>query len=204
MTVRNEVNLNSLHIPKLPLQYGLDACYITLTDHRYTAETVELRNTPELGKYIHFEKLTPESHEAWLESQLKRGDAINFALIAKSQFSGTVSLYDIRHGVTCEYGRLMMPDDGRRVFAVAAEMLCMSFAFEVLGVQNIYCVVAKGNDSVHNFHLKNGWSIDERYDRYDSVNGQDLHLVGMSIQRADWAQSFAKMSRMVKKLLTLV
>jgi RimJ/RimL family protein N-acetyltransferase len=199
---QEKIDLTSLSIPKLPLRYGTDSCYITLTDRRFAAETVALRNTPELGKYVNYVELTFEDQACWLNEQLDRNDALNFVLIAKQKFAGTLSLYDIKHGKSCEYGRLMIPDDGMRIYALAAEMLCMSFAFEILGIQTLYCVVMEGNNSVLNFHLKNGWRKDVRYERFERVNGSDAHLEGLSVDVSEWPSCFAKMRPLAKRLLT--
>jgi len=200
-TDQEKIDLSALSISKLPLRYGTDPCYITLSDHRFAAETVALRNTPALGKYINYIELTCKDHTLWLNGQLERNDALNFVLVAKQRFAGTLSLYDIRHGKSCEYGRLMMPDDGIRIYALAAEMLCMSFAFEILGIQTLYCVVMEGNKSVLNFHLKNGWCRDIRYERFERVNGSDAHLLGLSVGVSDWPKCFAKMRPLAKRLL---
>lgn len=195
-----EVDLASLGFAKLPLRYGTEQCYITLSDRSFTAEIVALRNTPALGKYIHYAELSKEEHERWLLGQLDRSDALNFSLVARQQFAGTLSLYDIQHGKSCEFGRMMMPDDGRRIYALAAEMLGMSFAFEILGIEILYCVVMDGNHSVLNFHLKNGWTRNPRYDSHTTVQGQKASLVGLSVIRSEWPRCFAKMRPLAKRL----
>jgi RimJ/RimL family protein N-acetyltransferase len=184
----------------MPLRYGTEECYITLTDSHFIDETVSLRNTPALGKYINYIELSVDDHTNWLAKQLEKDDALNFVLIAQKRFCGTLSLYNIRHGNCCEFGRMMMPDDGRRVYALAAEILGMSFAFEVLGIQKLYCVVMDGNNSVLNFHLKNGWNRDDRYERYESVNGVKVHLIGLSVDRLQWPACFTKMRPLAKRL----
>jgi RimJ/RimL family protein N-acetyltransferase len=198
----NNLNLSALNVPKFPLRYGTESCYITLTEERFTAEIVALRNNPTLGKYINYVELSAEDHERWLAGQLERDDALNFVLVAKQRFAGTLSLYDIEHGKSCEFGRMMMPDDGRRIYALGAEVLGMSFAFEVLGVQTVYCVVVEGNNPVLNFHLKNGWSRDTRYERFERVNGVSAHLIGLSMDRSMWPACFAAMRPLAKRLFT--
>jgi len=194
------IDLCALNFSKLPLRYGTESCYITLTDGRYTADTVELRNNPALGKYINYVELSAEDHERWLAGQLEREDALNFVLVAQQRFAGTLSLYNIEHGKRCEFGRMMMPEDGRRIYALAAELLGMSFAFEMLGVNTLYCVVVEGNNAVLNFHLKNGWKRDAQYERFASVNGSDAHLIGLSMQRSEWPNAFEKMRPLAKRL----
>ena len=198
---QEKIDLSALCIPRLPLRYGTESCYITLTDCSFAADTVALRNIPALGRYVNYIELSIEDQQLWLASQFERDDALNFVLVAKQRFAGTLSLYDIQHGKSCEYGRLMMPDDGRRIYALAAEMLCMSFAFEILGVKMLYCVVMEGNNSVLNFHLKNGWRMDARYERFQKVNGLDAHLIGLSVDRSEWPKCFAKMRPLAKRLL---
>jgi len=198
---QQQLDLSLLDYTKLPLRYGTEFCYITLTDHQFTEEIVELRNTPALGKYINYVELSSDRHEGWLAGQLEGDDALNFVLVAKARFAGTLSLYTIKHGESCEFGRMMMPDDGRRIYALAAEMLGMSFAFEILGVQTLYCVVVEGNDRVLQFHLKIGWKIDKNYERYETVNGSKAHLIGLSMDRDEWPCCFARMRPLAKRLL---
>lgn len=201
---QDKLDLSAFYSAKLPLRYGTDHCHITLSDRLFVAETVALRNNPALGKFINYVKLTTADHERWLSGQLERDDALNFVLVAEQKFAGTLSLYNIQHGKSCEFGRMMMPDDGRRIYALAAEILGMSFAFEILGIQTLYCVVMEGNDSVLNFHLKNGWSRDARYDRSENVNGLNAHLLGLSVVRSQWPCSFTKMHPLAKRLLVSI
>jgi RimJ/RimL family protein N-acetyltransferase len=203
MPETNGTSLFDLSRSKFPLRYGIDSCYMTLTDDRYTQETIQLRNTPSIGKFIHFVRLSPEDHERWLAGQLERDDALNFVLIVKHRFAATLSLYNIEHGKSCEFGRVMMPNDGRRMYALAGEMLGMSFAFEVLGVQTLYCVLMEENRRVLGFLLKSGWKLDPRYDGSTTLSGSEMRLIGLSIDRAEWPAWFAKMQPLAQRFLQM-
>ncbi len=196
------VRLSALNFRKLPLRYGTDSCYITLTDEDYAAETVALRNTPSLGTFINFVQLSAQTHQDWLASQLEREDALNFVLVARQRFSGTLSLYDIQHGKQCELGRLMMPNDGRRIYALAAGLLGISFAFDILGIQTLYCTAIDGNKSVFNSQLRTGWKIDPRYDRVVSIRGTETHLTGLSMDRQEWPAVFTKVAPIARRLFS--
>jgi RimJ/RimL family protein N-acetyltransferase len=196
------VRLSALAFRKLPLRYGTESCYITLTDDRYAEETIALRNNPALGTYINYVELSAQAHQEWLASQLERDDALNFALVSKQRFSGTLSLYDIQHGRQCELGRVMMPNDGRRIYALAAGILGISFAFDILGVQTLYCTTAGDNKSVFNSQLRTGWKIDPRFDRVVCIRDIETRLIGLSMDRADWPKVFARMAPVARRLFS--
>lgn len=193
--------LSDLELPKFPLRYGTDSCYITLTDDRFSEETIQLRNNPAFGRFLNYVELTREDHERWMAEQLQRDDALNFVLVVEERFAGILSLYDIQHGKECELGRMMMPKE-LRMHAWSAETLALSFAFEVLGLRTVYCVVVKGNTKVWKLLLKIGWRLNPCYDRLQKVNGEDAHLLGLSIERAEWRQIYERKIAVSKRLLS--
>src|SRR5512142_1028867 len=152
--------LERVETRRMPLHYGSGSCCLTLCDSRYTAEIVALRNNPEVNRFIHHDHLSTEAHERWLRGESMRRDSLNFVILVGGRFAGTASLYDIAAGASCQFGRMVMPRDERRIYAVAAEFLCLSFAFEVLQVGEAYCTVVAENTSVLEFHLRNGWKRD--------------------------------------------
>jgi RimJ/RimL family protein N-acetyltransferase len=185
---------------RMPLRYGTDACCLVLSDSRYTREIVALRNDPAVNQFIHNRPLIEVEHEAWLMSQTQRIDTLNFVALINGRFGGTSSLYDIVPQQKCQYGRVVMPGDERRVFAIAVEFLCLSFAFEILGTQQVYCRVIKENHSVYEFHARNGWRHDSRYDEQQKVNGRLIAQYGMSMDRIDWARALEKARPMLQRL----
>jgi RimJ/RimL family protein N-acetyltransferase len=201
MPADRNASLFGLFRPKLPLRYGLASCYLTLNDDRYTQETIALRNTPELSRFVHADRLTVETHERWLSDQLDRDDALNFVLIVRHRFAGTVSLYNVEHGRQGELGRLMVPNDGRRFYVLAGCMLAMSFAFEVLGLPTLYSVVVAENRRVFNLAVRNGWKADSRYDTRIPLNGELTELRGLSFSRADWPAWFARRQTLLQRIL---
>ena len=171
---------------RVPLRYGTERCCIELADSRYTRQIVALRNDPSVNQFIHNSPLTETEHEQWLSSQLGRRDALNFVSLVNNKFAGTASLYDIEPLARCQYGRVVMPDDGRRIFAIAIEFLCLSFAFEILQLTQVYCRVVRDNRSVYEFHLRNGWAPDPAYDSQSNLNGSEAVQLGMSMSLNQW------------------
>ena len=196
---RKNISFSGLGMTKLPLRYGTESCYITLTDDLYTDEIVELRNTASLGKYINYVELSAEDHRRWLAEQLERDDALNFVLVIRQKFAGTLSLYNIEHGKQCELGRVIMPES-QRFYAPVVDLLGISFALEILGMDTVYCVVDEQNTRVLNSQLHFGWRIDPRYERFETVNGRHAHLIGLSVDRPEWAMLRERFRLLVKRL----
>lgn len=185
---------------RMPLSYGSSACSLVLGDSRFTEQIVALRNNSEVNRFIHHDHLTPEAHERWLSAQMQRGDSLDFVVLVHGAFAGTASLYNIVPGQRCEYGRLVMCPDERRMYVIAVEFLCLSLAFEVLRVRELYCTVVKENASVLNFHLRNGWKLDERFDQMVRVNGSEVLSTGLSISAADWPSARESVAPILKRL----
>ena len=194
------MRLDTLDTPRAPLRYGTDACCLQLCDSSYSGDMVALRNS-DLGPYLNRITVNEEEHERWMRSRSERSDILDFVILIQGRFGGTVSLTDLEHGNRCEFGRMIIPNDGRRVYTLGAEFLGMSFGFEILGMQHIYCAVLEKNETTLRFHLRNGWKLDPSYDRDAIVNGSPMRLLGLSVRRAEWPNCFAGMKSLVKRLL---
>lgn len=194
------MRLDLLECLKMPLSYGTCECRLILGDSRYTDDIVALRNDPAVNGFIHNAPLTGENHNHWVDGQLERRDTLNFVILVRDGFAGTASLYNIEPGKGCEYGRLVMPDTPTRAYALAVEFLCLSFAFEVLGLQQVYCRTDVENSGVVNFHLANGWKMDTRYDERIQIGERMTDHAGLSIDLADWPAAFAKVKRLLSRL----
>ncbi len=193
--------LHELELPKVPLRYGTDACCLVLADSTYSDDIMNLRRS-DLGPYMNRIQVTKEAHERWITSRMRSQGVLDFVILIQGKFAGNVSLCDIEPGRRCEYGRLMMPNDGRRIYAPAVEFLAMSFGFEVLGMESLYCAVVRENESVWRLHIANGWKLDPSYDREHMVNGQTMHLLGLCIEKAIWSDAFESMKKIAKRLLS--
>ena len=192
--------LESTETNRMPLRYGTDACSLVLSDSRYTQNIVNLRNNPEVNRYIRHDHLTPDAHERWLRGESMRRDSLNFVILVAGCFAGTASLYKIVAGSSCEFGRIAMPNDDRRVYAVAAEFLCLSFAFEVLQVREVHCTVVAENKSALGFYLRSGWKQDTRYDGFAKIDGYELSEVGLSMNLEGWAKALQNNRDVLRRL----
>lgn len=187
-------------LERMPLRYGSEACCLVVCESRYTPEIVALRNDPLVNRFIHHDLLTEESHERWLRGESMRRDSLNFVILVAGRFAGTASLYEILPGQSCQYGRMVMPLDDRRIYAVAAEFLSLSFGFEVLQLQEIHCTVAKENSAGLGFHLRNGWRRQRELDGFTRINGSEIAEVGLSMGVDDWPPALENNRDLLRRL----
>ena len=193
--------LKEFRIPRAPLRYGNDTCCLELADSTYSQEIIDLRNDPSVGKFLNDVNVSLEEHERWSASRLTNENVLDFVILIEGKFAGNISLSNIAFAQRCELGRFIMPADGRRIFAVAAEFLALSFAFEILRLEEIFCAVIEENEAAWRFHLENGWTFFPPFDRKHTVNGNPVHLFGMRITRAEWPNAFERMQLRVRRLM---
>ncbi|NND75970.1 MAG: GNAT family N-acetyltransferase [Ilumatobacter sp.] len=185
------IDLERLDTRKLPLSYGTERLRLTLNDSRYTEQVVKIRNDPRLNEWIHHDPLTPEAHDQFLQRELERRDALNFAILVDNEFAGVCSLRDIR-GTTAEWARLVMPDRVEvRKYAVTVGVLFLSLGYEVLGRASMYCRILEGNRRTRRYVEKIGWRPDPGYDSEIPFDGERRKLLGYSLSSAEWPEIFA-------------
>ena len=192
--------MTAIAIERMPLRYGSEMCCLVTSEPQYTADIVKLRNNPAVNRYIHHDHLTEESHERWLKGETMRSDSLNFVILIKGRFAGTASLYHIEAGKSCEYGRMVMPLDNRRIYAVAVEFLCLSLAFDILQVLEVRCTVARENSLVLDFHLRNGWMRAPHLDGFTRINGSEIAEVGLTMDSAAWQRAVQNNRDLLRRL----
>lgn len=133
--------------------------------------TLGWRNQDEVRKWFYTSNvLTLEQHRNWvLNSYLPRDN--DFIFVIESQADGVpigqISLYDIDFGKRRgEYGRLMIgnPLGSRKGFAREATRLILQFAFETLGLDEVYLSVIANNERAIALYKACGFSVDGEED----------------------------------------
>ena len=185
------VDLDCIEKPKFPLSYGTGRFRLELCDSRYTQQIVDLRNDPRLNEFIHHDPLNVEAQERFLDAELDRRDGFNFAILVDGCFAGTTALMNVRSG-TAEYGRFVMSEGPLRRFAPAATLGCLSFGFEILGLEEVYCRIIRENQRVRQFHERMGWNRASRYGREVPFHGARRVLVGYSVNVSAWPDMFER------------
>ncbi|MBI5295382.1 MAG: GNAT family N-acetyltransferase [Chloroflexi bacterium] len=133
--------------------------------------TLGWRNQDEVRKWFYTSNvLTLEQHRNWvLNSYLPRDN--DFIFVIESKMDGVpvgqISLYDIDFGKRRgEYGRLMIgnPLGSRKGFAREATRLILQFAFETLGLDEVYLSVIANNERAIALYKACGFSVDGEED----------------------------------------
>lgn len=185
---------------KMQMSYGSQRCRLVLNDSRYTHDVVALRNDAKLNRYIHHELLTEEMHDRWLSAQLGRRDALNFAILVRGAFAGTLSLYNITRD-TAEFGRFILRDGIARVYAPVASLLATSFGFEILGLPELHSKVLEDNQRALSFIERIGWRRDSRYDEQVTFHGERTRVIGHSLSADAWPAVFDQDRDLLTRLL---
>ncbi len=133
--------------------------------------TLGWRNQDEVRKWFYTSHvLTLEQHRNWvMNSYIPRDNDFIFVIESKADgiLVGQISLYDIDFGKRRgEYGRLMIgnPAGSRKGFAREATRLILGFAFETLGLDEVYLSVIANNERAIALYKACGFSVDGEED----------------------------------------
>jgi len=115
--------------------------------------------------FINSNRITREGQKAWYSNYLQRDDDLMFIIEDTGELKcsvGTVALYNIdRLNLRAEFGRLMIGHAGARGKGLAFKATCLlcRFAFETLGLKEIYLRVFDGNRPAINLYRKAGFTV---------------------------------------------
>ena len=164
---------------------GPKSCLVRSTP-RFAEQIVELYNDPQVRVSTCQEASSAEEHRAWLAREEQLGRDANFVILAKAGFAGTISLNDVIPDRTAEVQRFVTATNGLRPFALAAEFLVISYAFNVLHCRSVWCALGASAPQIVDFHLKNGWERCPHYDRPSKLDPSGK-MLGLRFGRDQWA-----------------
>ncbi|MFZ5880411.1 MAG: GNAT family N-acetyltransferase [Chloroflexota bacterium] len=148
-----------------------EAVRLRLLEEADLEMTLGWRNQDEIRRWFYTSSvLTFEQHRNWvMNSYMPRDNDFIFVIESKSLGMpvGQISLYDIdferRRG---EYGRVMIgePAAGGKGLAREATRLILRFAFETLGLDEVYLSVFAHNQRAIRLYQACGFSVDGEED----------------------------------------
>ena len=136
--------------------------YLRLVHENDAAFICSLRNNDQLNTYISKSIADEEAQRQWIVNYKKReeaGEEYYFIICRNSDdlAVGTVRLYDFRENPKsfC-WGSWILNADKPRYAAVESALLVYEAGFRNLKFEQSHFEVMKGNENVHDFHLRMG------------------------------------------------
>ena len=125
---------------------------VTVND---AAFILQIRNNPEISRFLPPLKVTIEQQQQWIEKQRNDNDSYYFLMEDKDGNPiGTTSVYDIKNG-DAETGRLCSL--GAPSSNVEACMMLHDFCFNIIGLTTLHIWVYEDNKPVINLNHSLGY-----------------------------------------------
>lgn len=117
------------------------------------SEVLAIRNNPEFNRFLSNagQEIKIEDQIRWTQKCKEENDNVNFKVLLKGNFAGTISLYDIDKNGSAEFGRYIVTHP---IAAIESELLLMQYGFEVLGLSEIVCKTVEKNTKVWQQHAR--------------------------------------------------
>lgn len=149
---------------------------------------VELRNTPELNRYLHAGATGVEEQLAWQARYYDRMDSYYFMVERRTNgvAEGVLGLYGVdRNAATAEWGSWILRPDS--LAAVESVYLLYRIAFEQVGLQSVYCRTVAENSKVVSFHDSCGITVRRTLPGHYEIRGQKYDAVEHRLELDAWS-----------------
>lgn len=165
--------------------YGYRLRPVTLAD---AAFIVELRTSdPDRCRFIHPIPPVIEKQEEWLHDYFLRDNDYYWVVerLDSGKSEGVVGIYDLdRDRKTAEWGRWVLRVGS--LAAVESAWLVYKAAFELLGLDLVYCHTVANNMSVVSFHDHSGIRRIGNLPGFFNLNGIKVDAVRHDCHKSDW------------------
>jgi RimJ/RimL family protein N-acetyltransferase len=150
---------------------------------------ISLRSDPERTRFLPPVSGRPEDQRAWLKAYYQRPGDYYFAVVrareAGRALCGFISVYDVESRLgRAQWGRVILKR-GSGAFPEAT-LLSYQFAFEVLGLKDIYIRTIADNIRPLNFHDQCGLRRQAVLAGAFEINGRRCDAVEHVLSAADW------------------
>jgi RimJ/RimL family protein N-acetyltransferase len=151
------------------------------------AFVVELRSNPDLNRYLHASSNRVEDQRAWLVRYYEAEDSYYFVVerSVNGMPEGVIALYDIDFSTNSgEWGRWILKPNS--LAAVESAYLIYRTAFELLGLNSVYCRTVADNQKVVSFHDSCGVTTRRALPQYFELGGHRHDAVEHRLDVAGW------------------
>jgi len=153
---------------------------------------VQLRTDPQRSGFIHPTSPRIADQEEWLKSYFERPGDYYFILERKEyrEAEGAVAIYDLDSAKRCaEWGRWVLLPGSKGAFESA--ILIYRAAFDVLGLDMVYCRTAIKNAQVVLFHKSIGLATHAKLPRHFNFDGVWYDAIEQQMTKETWRKSRA-------------
>jgi len=149
---------------------------------------VELRTSdPQRVRYLHPVPPDVQQQREWLSHYFRRAGDYYWVVERRStgEAEGLVGIYDVDEARrTAEWGRWLLKPGS--LGATESALLVYRAAFEILGLDTLYCITVADNGAVLSFHdscgLQRGVVLKDRFELLDGRHDGVVH----TCERAQW------------------
>lgn len=164
------------------------------------------RNSEAVAPYMYSEhEITPREHAGWLARALEGGDRRFWIIELDGAGVGLANLVKIdRANSKCEWAYYLAdPATRGRGVGSVVELLVLSFVFERLGLNRLWCEVLVENEAVWGLHERFGFRREALLRAHVRKAGVFRDVVGLGMLAADWpAAKAAALARLADKGVT--
>lgn len=164
------------------------------------------RNSEAVAPYMYSEHaITKAEHAGWLARAVEGGDRRFWIIELDGAGVGLANLVKIDTGnAKCEWAYYLAdPATRGRGVGSVVEYLVLSFVFERLGLNRLWCEVLAENEAVWKLHEGFGFTREALYRNHVRKGGVFRDVVGLGMLAADWpAAKAAALARLTAKGLT--
>jgi len=160
-------------------------------------EILSLRSNSERNRFLHTTPPSLDDQRAWMAIYYNRPNDYYFVVerLQNSMAEGVISIYDIADGAQCgEWGRWILRP--KSLAAVESAWLIYRFAFDVLGLQEVYCRTVTDNKPVVSFHDSCGITNRRILPSHFELNGRWIDAIEHRVKNSDWPQLEVRLKKL--------
>jgi RimJ/RimL family protein N-acetyltransferase len=160
---------------------------------------VRLRSDGALNRFLHASSLRVEDQLEWLGRYYERPGDYYFAVeaLASGEPEGVISLYDVdAQAQRGEWGRWILSHGS--LAAVESAWLVYRIAFDVVGLEEVYCRTVAANAAVVSFHDSCGITDRRVLPNHFELGGKAHDAVEHCVDQAAWSALEPRLSRLAQ------
>ncbi len=147
----------------------------------------QMRNSDAVRSKMYSQDIiTLENHKKWVASLTERNDCLYFLVYADNKAVGVVDFTSIENNA-CEWGYYLSPDMQNSGYGVLLEYYVLKYAFEIIGVETLFCAVLDSNKNVYETHVKCYGFLPNKNYSSSQENGEGVSCFnGLSLTKENW------------------